>query len=595
MTQSKQIMVDELDFDAIKVNLKLALQSYPGFTDYNYDGSAMSVLLDILAYNTHYNALYTNLAVNEMFLDSASKLSSATSLAKTIGYTPKSKIASTATVNVSVTNVPNNPATLTMPMGTTFRAENSGVEYQFITTSDITVPKGLSNTYTFNDVLLVQGAPINQGYTASEERRYVIPNNDVDMTRLTVRVYESPNSSNFEVYNFAEDVLKIRTTDKVYFVKQREDLFYEIFFGNNAIGYAVPNGSRVVIQYYITEGADANGCKEFYYAGGWEPVQYFSVSVVSAASGGASAETRDSIKYNAPRYYKAQHRAVTASDYESILKEKYPTIQAIRVWGGEDNVPPVYGKIFVCAKPTDRAAFTEEEKISMMYWLRTNRSVLAIQPVFVDPTLLKAEVTTNVYYDPVITIDSPNTIKSYVLAAIDDYASGLNQFDTNLRYSSLVSAIDSAHSSITNNITTIRVRTSVTPYPGTTSKYTVQLNNPIRNNQIGRNIWTSRFYTMTYTDRAHISDDAEGNLWVFTEDQYGQATRRFKCGTVNYSTGEVTFTVDFSNYYESDFELIFEPSSYDIVSKYNMMVVVPMSNASVNVITKNSGINSAIR
>lgn len=598
---NRQIAVDELDFGAIKEALKNFLRGQSNFTDFEFDGSAMNVLLDVLAYNTHYNSLYTNLAVNEMFLDSASKLSSVTSLAKTIGYTPRSRLASNAKVNVTISSVPNEVATgipptfLTMPRGTTFRSEVNGTEFAFLTSSDHTAPRNNQNSYVFNNIEIVEGEYLEQSYLVSDISRFVIPNKNVDMTRLTVRVYETAGSSSFSVFNKAEDVLRISATDPVYFVKQREDLYYEIFFGNNAIGKQLDNGNIVVLSYYLTSGDAANGCTTFSYAGGFAGNYVYSTETLENSLDGAVAEDKDSIKYNAPRFYKAQHRAITASDYEVILKQYNPLIESIKVWGGEDNVPPIYGKVFISAKPFSRELFLESEKDSMIHWLRTNRSVLTVLPEFIDAAILNLEITSSVYYDPSLSDVSPSGIQNQVCDTISNYAAELNRFNKHFLYSNLVGRIDATHAAITNNILKLRVRNTIIPYTNVNYKYSVNYANPIRNNGAGGNVWSTRFYSHTDTDRVFFKDESDGTMWLYTENIYGEATKTRQVGTVDYLKGIITFDMYFQSYYDGIFEMVFEPASYDILSVNNFIVSLPLNLATVTVISSKSNITSAIR
>jgi hypothetical protein len=591
---NRQITVDELDFDAIKLSLKEFLRGQSNFTDFDFEGSALSILLDVLAYNTHYNAIYTNFAVNEMFLESASKLSSVTSLAKTIGYTPRSKLASTARINVTVSNVPNNPSSVTMPKNTAFRSEIDKVEYVFLTTSDVTV-SNTANQFIFNNLEVIQGESLSQNYITSDSSNYVIPEKDVDMTRINVKVYDQPNSNIFSVFNAADDVLRIKSTDSVFFVKQREDLYYELFFGDGAIGKRPANGSRVVITYYKTAGIVANGCRDFYYAGGWAGDYYYSVTSTGASTNGADEETRDSIKFNAPRYYKTQHRAVTASDYEVILKQHNPLIESIKAWGGEDNNPPIYGKVFISSKPVGRAKFTTEEKDSMVAWLRENRSVLTVVPQFIDASILNIELTSSVYYDPARSDISPDSIRSIVMSTLSEISNNLNQFNMNFLYSQLTGSIDNSYRAITNNITKLRVRNSITPNTGVTYTHRLKYGNAILNNGNGGNIWSTRFFSNDYDNRVYLKDESDGSIWIFSEDQFGSATKKKRVGDVDYNTGEISFTINFRDYYDSDFEIVFEPKSYDILGINNYIISMPIDLVELTVMSNKTNTTTAIR
>lgn len=592
---NRQITVDELDFDNIKGALKDFLRGQSNFTDFEYEGSAISVLLDVLAYNTHYNALYTNFAINEMFLDSASKLSSITSLAKTIGYTARSSLAPTAKIRVVVSSVQGAPTFLTMPKGTKFSARVGDVDFAFQTVGDITAVRGADSKYVYDNVTIVEGELLSQSYIVSDISRFVIPNVNADISKLAVRVYQSPGNSEFSVFKKAEDVMKISADDLVYFIKQREDLLYEIFFGNNAIGKKLDNGNIVVIDYFISNADAANGAVGFSYAGGWAGDYIYATTTLEAAKDGAIAEDKESIKHNAPRFYKAQHRAITAGDYEVVLKQHNPLIESVKVWGGEDNVPPIYGKVFISAKPTSRERFTDAEKNEMVRWLRTNRSALTILPEFIDAAVLNLEITSSVFYDPSLSADTPDAIRDVVFYEISDYASNMNRFNKNFLYSNLVGVIDSSHPAITNNILKIRVRNTIIPNNNVVFNHVINYGNAIRNNGSGGNIWTTRFYSHTDVDRVYFRDEADGSIWLYTEDVSGIATKTRRVGEVNYSKGIISFEMFFKSYYDGIFEVVFEPASYDIISFNNYIISIPMDKATINVVSSNSNITAPIR
>ena len=341
--QNRRIKVAELDFDGIKTNLKNYLAGQSQFTDFDFEGAGISVLLDLLAYNTHYNALYHNMSVNEMFLDSAAKRESVVSIGKMLGYTPKSAICPTATIQLVASNVSGNPDTLTLPKASTFSSTIDGTAYTFQTTAAITASRASDNTYTFASVGLTEGTMVTNTYTVASNTRYLVANKNADMTTLSVQVQEDPNNASFLGYTLIDNIVNAGPQSRIFFTKEVEDGLYEVEFGDGAVGFQPPNGATVRINYCVSSLTAANGAKLFTYTGGSLGSATINITTTSAASGGADQESIDSIKFNAPKSFAAQNRAVTADDYKVILPQLYDNVDAISVWGGEENDPPVYG------------------------------------------------------------------------------------------------------------------------------------------------------------------------------------------------------------------------------------------------------------
>ena len=333
---NKRIQVSELDFDAIKSNLKTFLQGQTEFQDYDFEGSGLSVLLDVLAYNTHYNGIYTNLAVNECFLDSASKRASVVSLAKMLGYMPRSASCATATVTATVTSPTSSPSTVTIPAMQPFTTSIDNVSYTFYNRSAVTTALA-SGAYTFTGLVLTEGTPLQYKYTMAPGVRFIIPNANADLNTLTVSVQQTSSSDVYEVYTRADTITEITELSHVYFVKEIDDGLYEISFGNDNLGIALSNGNVVTLDYMVSSLEEPNSASSFTYGGVTLAGSSLSVTATAAASGGASSESIDEIKFNAPKYYAAQNRAVTPDDYKAIILKNFPEAQTISVWGGEDN------------------------------------------------------------------------------------------------------------------------------------------------------------------------------------------------------------------------------------------------------------------
>lgn len=394
---NKKISTAELDFDQIKTNLKAFMQGQTEFQDYDFEGSAMSVLLDVLAYNTHYNALYTNLAVNESFLDSATKRNSVVSRAKEIGYVPGSAKCSYATVNITVSATTSTPVALTLPAYSPFTSTIDDVQYTFYTLEDTTAVLS-GNTYTFTGVTIKEGVPLSYKYVVTENQKYVLPNKDVDLSTVTVRVQENQTSSSFETFINNEDIVTLTSTDPAFFVKEIENEYYELEFGNGVIGKALSTGNVVNINYFVSNKGAANGARSFVYQGSTLLGGIVSVITTMEATGGVDKEGIDTIRYNAPRAYSAQNRAVTVNDYRSTILSKYDEADSVNVWGGEDNVPPVYGKVFISIKPKSTETLSAGQKDFILNNIIKPRNVVTITPEFVDPEYIYLAVSTTAYY-----------------------------------------------------------------------------------------------------------------------------------------------------------------------------------------------------
>jgi len=590
---NRKISTTELDFDAIKSNLKTYLQGQTQFSDYDFEGSSLSVLLDILAYNTHYNALYTNLAVNESFLDSASKRSSIVSRAKEIGYIPHSATSATAKVNIVVSNTSSTPATLTIPVYQPFQATVDGTTYNFYNTSDEVATLD-GSTYTFTNVEIKEGTPLQFKYEASDNTRYFIPNNNVDLSTVKVRVQENASSTTFETFIRDEDILELDGESKVFFVKEIDNQLYELEFGNDIVGKGIANGNIVTIDYMTTNKDEANGARLFSYNGATLLGGTLAVSTVLSASGGSDIEDIESIRYNAPRYYTSQNRAVTVEDYKTIIYKSFPEAQSINVWGGEDNIPPQYGKVFIAIKPKSTDVLTASQKDVLINEILKNKNVVSITPELVDPTYINLEVTSTVYYNPNLTTRSLSDIKALIIAEINDYNDDhLESYDGIFKHSNLSRLIDTAEDSILSNITTIKLHREVEVNYNTNVTYEINLGNPIYHSGVPeQSISSHGFYIAGNSNIMYLEDlpDSDANTGVlrmyYIDNDVKTYVRTF--GTINYDTGSITMNeLQISGLDLTDspvFELIVKPQSNDVVSIRNQLVQIPPENVIVNVI-----------
>ena len=583
---NKKIVVSELDFDRIKANLKTFLKGQSEFSDYDFEGSALSVLLDILAYNTHYNAVYTNLAVNEMFLDSARKRNSVVSLSKMLGYLPQSVTAPSATVDISVSAVTGSPTSLTLPAYSSFFTRVDNVQYNFYSRDAITVVP-VAGVYTFNDVVLTEGKPLNFTYTAGDGVLYKIPNTNVDIDTLSVRVQENPGSAAYTSYTFADNIAEVGPLTRAYFLKEIDDGLFEVYFGDGIVGYKPSNGNVVSLDYFTTNKEAANGARVFTY-NGVSLNGTVTVNTVSIADGGAEAESIDSIKFNAPKNYSAQNRAVTADDYKVILPQVFANVESVNVWGGEDNSPPIYGKVFICIKPRSGETLTNATKDSIKNTILKGKNVVSIIPEIVDPQYLYVKLDTTVYYNPLSTNNNEETIKTLVRQVIADYNdSDLKKFDGMFRFSKLSRLIDASEDSILSNISTLTLVRSITPSIGTGTSYVIGIENPIYSAGVPENAVVSEGFIVDGTaETVYLEDDGVGNLRLFFFSN--ASTKKYvntNQGTVDYVNGIITVN-DINITYANNNRLTFtiKPQSNDIVSVRSQLVMIAEEELSINAI-----------
>lgn len=592
-TTSKRMNVSELEFDTIKTNLKTFLKSQSQFTDYDFEGSALSVLIDLLAYNTHYNGIYTNLAVNEMFLDSASKRASVVSLSKMLGYTPRSAVCARAVVNATITSPSSNPEVATLPAMQVFSTSIDNTSYNFYNRADVTVAKNTAGKFVFSNLELVEGTPLSYKYTVADGVRYIIPNSNVDISTLSVQVQENSTSDMYDTFTRAEDLTAVTNITKIYFLKEIDDGLYEITFGDGNLGVAVQSGNVVTIKYFVSSLDAPNSATSFTYNGSSVLGSNLSVVTIDAASNGALPEDIKSIKFNAPRLYAAQNRAVTPDDYKALIYSKFPSAQTVSVWGGEDNNPPVYGKTFICIKPKDASKLTNQEKELISTEILTPRSVVSITPEIVDPEYFNIKVTSFVHYNPKETSKTPAQIESIVKAAILDYdLNELQRFEGVLRYTKLTGIIDQADSSIVNNITRLMVRHPHNPQYGINAQYVLNLINPISQDggKQGAVFQSTGFYIPNSTEIHYLDDDAKGKIRLFyLNTNLDKVIVNGSQGSIDYEKGLVL--VSGLNIVSLDgpiFEWQVKPESYDIVSALNQIVQIDPTLLSVSAIADNT-------
>jgi len=589
---SNRINVAELDFDNIKENLKNFLRGQDQFKDYDFDGAGLNILLDVLAYNTHYNNLYTNLAVNEMFLDSAAKRSSVVSLAKMLGYVPRSASCARATVDVRIINPTSNPTVTNLPAYQPFTTTVDGQNYTFYNLGDYTTGVG-SLGYVFSGVTLVEGTPLSYSYTVSPGARFIIPNSNVDLTTVRVTVQDSASLGNFTTYNYANNILSaLDAASKVFFVKEIEGNLFEIYFGDGTLGTQLVNGNVVNIEYFVSSLDAPNGARLFNYTGISLLGGSSNVSTKLIATGGGSPEDIESIRYNAPRSYAAQNRAVTPDDYKALILQGFAQARSVSVWGGEVNSPAVYGKVYICVLPTDADKLTTIQKTYILNQILAKRNMVSVTPEILDPEYINIALNVTAYYDQTITKKTANQLQQIVTQEIINYNnSDLRRFDGMFRHSKLSRLIDTSDQSIVNNTITVLLRRKLIVKYNTSAQYVINIINPLyASGQADGSIYSTGFYIKGSTDIHYLDDDGLGSIRLYTLDNnFQKIIADPAIGSVNYDAGYIQI----SNLYitalaDVDFEISMKPRSNDVVSALHQVAELGLDHLTVNMIADQS-------
>ena len=586
-TLNNRINVAELDFDKIKENLKDFFRGQDEFKDYDFEGAGLSMLLDVLAYNTHYNNLYTNLAVNESFLDSASKRSSIVSLAKTLGYMPRSAKCAKAVVDVRIVSPTSNPTVVTLPAYQQFETTVDGINYTFFNTAAYTVAAGV-NGYVFSGVELLEGTPLQYKFTVTTGGKYVIPNPNVDTDTIRVRVQDAATSGTFETYTYSNNIVSLSGTSKIFFLKEVEGGLHEISFGDDILGKKLGNGNIVTVDYFVSGMDGANGARLFNYTGSSLLGGSINVSNKVVAYGGGQPEGLDSIKYNAPRMYAAQNRAVTPEDYKALILANFPQASSVSVWGGEKNSPATYGKVFICIRPNEASKLTTLEKNYILSSILENKNMVSVTPEIVDPEYLNIALHITAYYNPAETTKTPNDLKTIItntLFAYDD--SDLKKFEGVFRHSKLTRLIDTSDPSLTNCTVTVLIRRKQIVKYNVSAQYILNVINPLYNSGIAEGaIYSSGFYIKGSEEIHYIDDDGQGSLRLYTLDtNYQKNIVNPGIGTVDYDKGYLVISnLTITDLADIDFEISMKPQANDVVSALNQIAEIARDHLTVDII-----------
>ena len=584
-----------LNFEDIKASLKNYLRENSDFSDMDFEGSNLSILINTLAYNSYISAYNTNMVVNETFIDSATLRENVVSLARNIGYVPRSKSAAKTKVDYFVTGISTSTSTITFQPGVIANGTVSNANYIFSLPETVTgtVTNGISE----GTIEICQGQYLSSRFVVNNSQpnqRFILPNSDIDTSTIIVNILESNGSSTSTEYNLVENIIGITSTSNIYLIQETTDEKYELLFGDNVFGKKLDSGNVVNVSYIKTSGSNGNGAARFKFAGSIKDENGATLdgyrTVLTAqypSENGDEIETLDSVRYYAPRLYSSQHRAVTASDYESILPSVYPNIESVSAYGGEELTPPQYGRVYISAKPKNGSFLSDFTKKDILSSLK-NYSVAGIVPVFVDLKFLYVEIDSYIYYNANF-VGNEELLKSNVISALTAFASGseLNKFGGRFKYSKVLSMIDNVDNSITSNITTIRIRRNLIAKINQFTQYELCFLNTFYCTESNFNIKSTGFTVSGVSGTCFFADEKissdKGSLFMFqilTDDSIKVLSNAF--GTVDYKKGEIiidTVNITSTALTNNIIEVEATPDSNDVLARNELYLQFDVSKS----------------
>lgn len=580
-----------LDFQTIKTNLKAYLKNNSAFKDVDFEGSNINTLIDLLSYNTYLNSFYTNMVASEMFIDTAQLRDSVVSHAKSLNYTPRSFVSATAEIGLTVT--PSAPTTnIVIPKGTTFTSRVGSNTYTFSTSSNEVINTSNNGVFTAN-IMLYEGTYIADSFTmnySNTSQRFVLSNPTIDTGSISVTVIEDGGSTTL-AYTKTETLIGLTSLTRAYFVEAAENQQYEVRFGDNVFGRKPRDGSVIVVEYRTSSGELPNGASTFLNDGNIDTHANVSIRTISSASGGAINETIESIRYNAPRNFQVQGRAVTATDYETILKANFGDIQSISAYGGEDLVPPQFGKVFISVD-VQNADGTPANRIKTFSDFIKDKTPLTVDVVFVDPQFMYVKVVSDIKYNVNSTTRLSSDIRTSVLSKISAYNTNhLEGFKKTVYYSKLTKEIDSADDSIVSNDTEIRAIKIINPTTNTDQSFEVDFGFPLQSEtgvvlntaeyHYGHTVQSSPFTYQGY--RSILVDDTRGSIYV-AKLTSGVVEIKKAVGIVDYTNGNITIqNLNVSDYEGTGIKIYVRSNSKDFSSSKNVILAIKDEDVTVTV------------
>ncbi len=603
MATQPTISISDVEFDDIKDSLKNYLKSQDEFVDYDFEGAGLSILLNILAYNTHYMAYYINMLANESFLDSAQVRNSIVSHAKHINYTPQSRRAAEAVVNITVTPLAgDSPSTITIPKDQVFTASKDGTSYSFYNRSSLIITKDSDDNYISAGATITEGTPLSFIYTVNNQdpdQKFIIPENTVDTTSLIVKVIPTLNDVNDPetVYSLSTDLTTLTSTSQVYFLQEVDGGKFEVVFGDGVIGKKPANNQLILLDYMTTNGLLANNIgsadtpntptfsatvdAEYTFDSQAKETNDVDVEVSSASFGGAVAESNASIRFLAPKAYEAQSRSVTALDYQTNIIDAFPDAESVIAWGGEDNDPPIYGKVFVSVKPKSGVILSDAAKDDIINNVLKPKNLVTVIPEIVDPDFTYILPTIEVVYDSRLTTKTGATLVTNVTNTIKNYNNTeLEKFEKTLRYSKLLKDIDDTDTAILHNRTAIKVQKRFKPDTANRATYTFKFNNAFFHIDDGcATIVSSTAFTILDNSgvavTAYLDDDGNGNIRTYKIVKNVNTIINATAGTIDYIKGEIILS-DFapSAFVGDELKITVTPRQFDVKPASSQILII---------------------
>tara|TARA_B100000131_G_scaffold94932_2_gene91893 strand:- start:9473 stop:11527 length:2055 start_codon:yes stop_codon:yes gene_type:complete len=584
-----------LNFEDIKSSIKDYLRANTQFKDMDFEGSNLSILIDILAYNSYTTAYNTNMAINETFIDSATLRENVVSLARNIGYVPRSRRAARATVNFSASGITSTTKQITFQPGVIANGSVSNINYVF------SLPEAVSfnafNGSSRGVLVIYQGQYVTNSYVVDNNNpseRYVLPNDGIDTSTISVKIRNSSTDNTTTSYELADNIIGITSTSNIYLLQETTDEKYELLFGDDVFGKKLESGNIIDISYIKTNGKAGNGIENFNFAGlikdedGADETDFrMFLSANEKSANGDEIEPVESVKYYAPRLYAAQHRAVTANDYEAIIPSIYPNIESVSAYGGEDLNPPQFGRVFIAAKPKNGSFLSELTKKQLLNSLK-NYSIAGIVPSFVDLKFLYVEIDSYIYYNSNF-VGDPDNLKTDVITSLSQYASGteLNKFGGRFAYSKVLSVIDNVDTSITSNITLVKMRRNINTKINQFAQYELCFLNQIYAPNEKYNIHSTGFNVSDVVGTCYFSDikvnEDSGTLFMFqilNDESIKVISNNF--GRIDYKEGEIVLdTVNITSTIENDdvIEVEAVPQSNDVLAKNELYLQFDISKS----------------
>ena len=583
-TANTYLELSEVDFEDIRTNLKSYLSTQNQFQDYDFEGSAISTLLDVLAYNTHYNAFYANMLANEMFLDTAQQRDSVVSRAKELNYLPISAKGSSANVTLTFNGVASTVGNFDIAANSTFSTTIDDITYTYVTPQAYTVVN--NNNNFVKEVTITEGEPLQHRWVvnALAPEQYILPNHDIDVDSIKVQVQESATDTTRTTFTRATNIVAVSDTSAVYFLHETIDEKHEITFGNNVLGKAVKNNNIIIVDYRVCNGTTTNGANTFSVGTVTAGASFSSVDLVlkSKATGGRELESVDDVKFNAPKNYETQNRAIIAEDFSRILLNENSDLSSVMSFGGEERVPAVFGKVYIAVKPLVEDFITTARKNQLKLSIN-DRTPIAVDPVIIDPDYLYVIPTVIVRFDEKGTTQSTDALVALVKTALVSYnADNLSKFKKRLRFSRLSRTVDNADKSIFNTEMTLSLQKRFVPDVNLSQQYILKFKNALTKSTLSSTQFTFDGY------QAFFGDDGLGKVTIFRFDSaLEKVIIKDNTGTIDYDTGEINIKAFQPTAFEGiEIKVDATPVNLDVVPNQETIILLDTESATISAVSE---------